>query len=125
MTIEIWLIISLAVSMALNIFLFIFSRDISKRYYVVVQNISDLVELLVSYREHLKSIYSMQMFYGDETLEGLVSHTRDLANILENDYGDLSLIENIIEYEESEENEKEEEQQEQDVFYVGTRERNT
>ena len=123
MTIEIWLAISLFVSVSMNVFLFIFSRDISKRYYVVIENLSDLVELLESYSSHLKEIYSMEMFYGDSTLESLMKHTLDLTNILENDYGDLSLIESTIEYENEET--EEETEQEQDVFYIGTRERNT
>jgi len=124
MTIEIWLGISLMMSIGINVFLFIFSRDISSRYYVVIDNLADLVELLESYRGHLKNIYSMEMFYGDQTLENLMEHTRGLMNILENDYGDLSLIESFVEYEEEYE-EKEEEQPEQDVFYAGSRERNS
>ena len=124
MTIEIWLGISLIVSIGINVFLFIFSRDISSRYYVVINNLADLIELLKSYRGHLKNIYSMEMFYGDQTLENLMEHTRGLMDILENDYGDLSLIESFVEYEEEYEEEKEE-QPEQDVFYAGSRERNS
>ena len=131
MTVEIWLLISLVVSLGLNILLFLFSRDISKRYYVVLENLDDLVLIISDYRTHLRDIYAMEMFYGDETLELLMAHTRDLLDILENDYGDISLIENIIEHEEEyeEEYEKSEEesipQVEKDVFYGGTRKRNS
>ena len=124
MTIEIWLAISLVISISINIFLFIFSRDISSRYYVVIDNLSDLVELLNSYKGHLKDIYSMEMFYGDQSLENLMEHTRALTEILENDYGDLSLIESFVEYEEKYEEEKEN-QPEQDVLYGGTRKRDS
>jgi hypothetical protein len=30
------------------------------------------------FADHLKSIYEMEMFYGDETLQGLLDHTKHL-----------------------------------------------
>ena len=80
--------------------------------------------MINSFLDHTRSVYEMEMFYGDQTLENLMEHTRGLMNILENDYGDLSLIESFVEYEEEYEEEKEE-QPEQDVFYAGSRERNS
>lgn len=35
------------------------------------------------YEEHLERVYSMDTFYGDSTLEGLLEHSRDLKKGLE------------------------------------------
>ena len=44
-------------------------------------------ELVSNYQVHLKSVYEMEMFYGDETLQHLMNHTRSLSLLLE-DYED-------------------------------------
>ena len=125
MTIEIWLAICLFASVCINAVLILFSRDISVRYYVLSDNLSYLVEILNSYQSHLKDVYSMEMFYGDENLEHLLGHTSDLIDIIDNEYGEISLIENIVEYEEEYEEETEQHQPEADVFYGGTRRSNS
>ena len=38
--------------------------------------LSDKIE---TYKEHLNAVYGLPMFYGDETLRGLLSHTRQLS----------------------------------------------
>ena len=35
------------------------------------------------FEEHLSAIYEMEMFYGDETLKSLLSHTKEIKNSLE------------------------------------------
>jgi hypothetical protein len=44
-------------------------------------------ELVSNYQVHLKSVYQMEMFYGDETLQHLLNHTKSLSLLLE-DYED-------------------------------------
>ena len=70
----------------------------------------------------------MEMFYGDQTLEFLMDHTRSFIDILERQYGDVSFISEPleIEYEEEEEIAEETiEQKEKDVFYAGSRRRDS
>ena len=40
-------------------------------------------DIVANYRVHLKSVYSMEMFYGDETLQYLMDHTRSISALLE------------------------------------------
>jgi hypothetical protein len=124
MTIEIWLIIALTVSITVNIFLFWFSREQSTRMIYVSENLDDLVYILTNYREHLKKIYTLDMFYGDETLGFLMEHTKAVAEILDTQYSNVTNITDPLEVDLDEENE-EETKKEQDVFYAGTREGNT
>ena len=126
MTIEIWLGIALAVSCFANVSLMWFSRIQSVRLTYVSANIGDLIQMLVSYRAHLKKVYGMEMFYGDQTLSNLMDHTRAIIDIIEQDYGDITAILDPIELDEIEQNEEESEEIEieKDVLYAGTRERN-
>lgn len=126
MTIEIWILVALAISVCVNIFFIWFSIEQSKRLSYVSQNLGDLVEMIATYREHLRKVYSLEMFYGDETLKLLMEHTRDLIAMLQEEYGDITYITEPLEIEILEENNEEEERSfKEDVFYAGTRERNS
>ena len=124
MTIEIWLSITLLVSLIGNALLFWFSREQSRRLVIVSENLNDLMSLVSNYREHLRKVYTLDAFYGDETLEHLMEHTRSLSELLGEQYGDIISVTDPIEYE-IEEEKQIEESKEQDVLYAGTREGNT
>ena len=123
MTVEVWLILSLALSVLINALLFWFSREQSRRLSYVSQNLGDLVELIANYREHLRKVYSLEMFYQDETLKSLMAHSNALVELLQQEYGDVTYLteplEVIIEEESNEEKEKN--KQRKDVFYGGSR----
>lgn len=127
MTIEIWLGLALVLSVTLNGFFLWFSREQSRRLSYVSQNLGDLVEMVGNYKEHLRKVYSLEMFYGDETLKMLMEHTNALVTILQEEYGEVTYITDPLEIEFiKEEDEKENEKSfEEDVLYAGTRERNT
>lgn len=124
MTIEVWLGLALFLSVVVNIFLVWFGREQSQRLTYVSQNLNDLVEIISNYKEHLRKVYSLEMFYGDETLKFLMEHTNAVVQLLETEYSQIiditDPIEVIEEYEESEE-----ENEQKDVFYGGTRTSNT
>lgn len=124
MTIEVWLGLALFLSVVVNIFLVWFGREQSQRLTYVSQNLNDLIEIISNYKEHLRKVYSLEMFYGDETLKFLMEHTNAVVQLLETEYSQViditDPIEVIEEYEESEE-----ENEQKDVFYGGTRTSNT
>tara|TARA_Y100000593_G_C4313834_1_gene339780 strand:+ start:2463 stop:2840 length:378 start_codon:yes stop_codon:yes gene_type:complete len=121
MTIEAWLVLALFVSMAMNLFFLWFSKEQSRRLSYVSQNLSDLVELISNYRQHLRKVYSLEMFYGDETLKFLMEHTNALVSLLEEEYGEITNITDPLEVVIIENEDEEENEQKQDVFYGGTR----
>jgi len=125
MTIEIWLSITLFLSVVLNGFMIWFSREQSQRLTYVSQNLSDLVEIISNYKEHLRKVYSLEMFYGDETLKFLMDHTNAVVKLLEEQYGEVIYITDPLEVIIEDEQQDEEEEKEQDVFYAGTRTSNT
>jgi len=125
MTIEIWLGFALAISLMANGILYWFSREQARRLLIVSENINDLLEIVVNYQTHLKKVYSLDTFYGDETLNYLMEHTRALSELLKEQYGDIITLTEQIEYETEEYPEEEENFQEQDVLYAGTRRRDS
>lgn len=129
MTLELWLIIALIISLTLNGLLIWFSREQSSRITYVSQNIGDLVELVANYRDHLRAIYQLETFYGDENIQHLMSHTRSLITILEEEYADVSGLTDPLEIEFSEESDEEENEEQgpygENVLYAGSRRRNS
>jgi len=123
MTIEIWLGLALFISLGTNALLVWFTREQSRQLLYISQNLGDLVELLANYREHLRKVYSLEMFYGDETLKALMDHSNAIVVLLQQEYGDITSLTDPLEviFEEESDEEKKESKQEQDVFYGGTR----
>lgn len=75
--------VALLVSIALNTFLLWYGRKVVKDLLFVSDSYGDLAEVLEEFREHLKIVYSMETFYGDETLKNLILHSRDVNRFLE------------------------------------------
>ena len=91
--------------------------------------------MVKNYQAHLKQVYSMEAFYGDETLEYLMKHTNGLLEMLE-DYEDVydfleptDLLQEINDEERSNPETPEEKEEvplpiaEENVFYAGSRRR--
>ena len=93
----------------------------------VSDNIGDLVEIIENYRKHLKKVYELDAFYGDETLKFLMDHTNLSVHCLKSNTETVSSITEPIEYEigEDEDAEKESTEKEKHVLYAGTRRRDS
>ena len=118
----------LLVSLIANVMLFRLAMWQSKDLTLVSDNVGDLVEIIESYRNHLRDVYQLDSFYGDETLEGLMTHTNAIRAILEEQYGDVIAITTPIEYQTNEEEENDEEEstkKEEHVLYAGSRRRDS
>ena len=122
-----WLILALITSVSANFLALYYIRVLLGKLFYVGENLSDLTQMVKSYRNHLKTIYGMEMFYGDETLEHLINHTKSLHEVLE-EYEDIYEIavppelpeEQEITQEETEEDAKKK-VDEENVFYAGSR----
>ncbi len=128
MEIEIILGIVLLFSIIANVLLFRLALWQSKDLTLVSDNVGDLVEVIESYNNHLRDIYQMDAFYGDETMEGLMTHTNALRTLLEEQYGDVINITEPIEYKldkEDEDAEEESAEKEKHVLYAGSRRRDS
>ena len=126
----VWIIIALILSVSINIIAFWYIRKILTRFLFISQNLGDLVEVITIYRNHIKNVYSLEMYYGDETLKALISHTVSLSELLE-DYEDIYSITEPLSKEDEEEiygeqiDAEETKSQEEDVLYAGSRKRDS
>jgi hypothetical protein len=125
MTLLNWVIIALILSFIGNIFSIWYIRRLLIKVLFISQNLNDLVDVLEAYRKHLRKVYSMEMFHGDETIQFLIQHTNSLLDVLE-DYSDIYLMTEPMALQEDEEYYDEETRTEKnlpetDVFYGGTR----
>ena len=131
MTITNWLIIALLLSIIINFLALWYITKLLAKVLFVSQNLTDLVDLLSTYRNHLKRIYSLDMFHGDETIKFLIQHTNSLLDVLE-DYSDIYLMTEPIALDEEDEESYDDEEEtgpppvnEENVFYGGTRSGNS
>lgn len=78
-SLEITLTIILAISLIGNVALFAYARAAIVRLLSIAEELYDLKDMSESLAEHLQSVYELEMFYGDETLGGLMEHARSFA----------------------------------------------
>ena len=123
--------IVLVVSLIFNGLMYWYSRQLTQKLSFIYDNIGDVSELITNYRVHLKSVYSMEMFYGDETLKFLLDHTRSISLLLE-DYEDPEFF--VEEFIDNDEDATQQEElsnaetpqiQQENVFYAGSRRRDS
>ena len=101
-------LIILAISILLNVFLAWYAIAASRKLTIVASNLEEIVNSLGSFQNHLEAIYKMETFYGDETLQSALNHSKGLTEF-------LSGFEDIYELSEELLDETEEEQEEVDV----------
>ena len=50
--------------------------------YTASEEASEIFSMIDIYGEHLQSIYDMPTFYGDDTLQGMLEHTKQMIEYL-------------------------------------------
>jgi hypothetical protein len=80
---EIILSAILFISMLFNIGVFIYARAAISRLLFVSEELGDLQDMINSFARHLKTVYELDSFYGDETLNGLLKHAISFNEQLE------------------------------------------
>jgi hypothetical protein len=98
MTINIALMITLFISLSGNLLGFYYLRDLLGRLGWLTQNLANLSELVRGFQGHIRGVYELEKFYGDNDIKRLVSHTNDLIEVLD-DYLDVGLDSELIEEE--------------------------
>ena len=81
--------IILAGSVILNVVLFLYIRWFLKGYASLTSDIQIINEMIFEFTAHVKGIHDLEMFYGDQTLSGLMEHGKQILDRLE----DLDLLE--------------------------------
>ena len=97
-----WEIIAI-VNIMINLVAFLYIKWLLGSYKDLSESLFDTSEELQKYLSHVKAVHELEVFYGDDTLQGLLEHGSELVHSL----GQIDLI-----FEEEEEEEEEEEDRE-------------
>ena len=92
-SLQIGLIIGFVLSLSLNGLFFWYLRKTTGRLLFISENLNDLISIIGVYRKHLKALYEMEMFYGDEVLDTLVEFSKfSSEGILESEIEKLKIF---------------------------------
>ncbi len=83
---EIILICVSCISVGLNVLVFMYARSAITRLLSVSEELGDLQEMISRFSQHVRNVYSLEMFYGDETLKYLLEHATSLNEQLEQNF---------------------------------------
>ena len=95
----------LIVSAVVNLFFIWYIYTLLKKLLFVSDNIEDFLETLSSYSEYIETIYNMETYYGDETIERLLEYSKEIVKEIKA-YEDIYTL--VYDDEDEEEGEDEE-----------------
>ena len=73
------LIITLIISISLNVFFVFYLRWLLRNFTFLSENVYNLLETVETFSNHLSGVYELETFYGDETLQNLLSHAKQVT----------------------------------------------
>ena len=76
------------ISFCLNLLFLFYVRWLLKTVAVINEDMQNLSTIIVDFSTHVKQVYELEMFYGDETLKSLMDHARVLSEKI----ADIDLI---------------------------------
>lgn len=96
-----WALISIVLSLALLVSIV---ANLATTWYVINllrqvryydEELTENITVINNFTNHLKSVYELETFYGDETLRHLLRHAQDLTSVFDqyNLYSDMDLTE--------------------------------
>ena len=107
---EIILGIVAAVSVVFNVLLVLYARGAIVRLLSVSEELGDFHAMVAAFTNHLKTVYELEMFYGDQTLEALLEHARSFNEQLDTFEYIYSLTEEETQLDDNTEEDKAEEE---------------
>lgn len=93
------LIFLLSISIALNIFLIWYGVKCLEKISFFIEAIEIIKDNIEIYIKHLKNIYELEMFYGDETLRGLILHGKELMKVFDEFRLDIEIFKDNVDIE--------------------------
>ena len=83
--------ILLVTSLLINLIFIFYSIRLARRLFVVGTNLEAIYNIMYTFRSHVAQIHEAEMFYGDQTLQALIDHSKELLDELDK-YEDLMQI---------------------------------
>ena len=73
----------LMLSIMFNVGVFVYARNVVSNLLRVSDELTDFQIMISSFVDHLRSVYELDSFYGDQTLEALLEHAKALDEQIE------------------------------------------
>ena len=83
----------LSVSLLINVFLLLYAGIAARKLYIVSVNLGTLHEVMSKFKQHVEAIHETEMFYGDQTLQVMIAHSKEVLNEIETHEDLMSLAE--------------------------------
>lgn len=64
------------ISILLNGILFLYARTVVSKLLKLADELYDLGNMIDNFTQHIESVYELETFYGDDTLNSLMEHAR-------------------------------------------------
>ena len=80
---EIILLAVSTLSILINVVLFTYTRGVLSRLLFLSEELGDLQDMTDGFAKHLQSVYELETFYGDQTLQALLGHAVSFNEQLE------------------------------------------
>ena len=69
----------LIISAVINLFFMWYIYNLLKKLLFVSDNMEDFLDTLQNYSEHIERVYNMETYYGDETINQLLEHSKEIV----------------------------------------------
>tara|TARA_R100001460_G_scaffold40808_2_gene76171 strand:+ start:324 stop:671 length:348 start_codon:yes stop_codon:yes gene_type:complete len=102
--VELILTLVTLVSIGMNVLMFVYSRNVTAKLLRIADEIGDLRDAATNFATHVREVYELEMFYGDQTLKSLMDHAGAFRDYM--DGFDYIYITDEIEQDEQEPNEQ-------------------
>jgi hypothetical protein len=91
-------VLSLLLSIGLGVAIW-YIRGLLQMMYQLTSDIQRMHDDLEDFSKHLNNVYEMEMYYGDETLQSLIRHSKNIVDNI-NNFKNLFEVEHEGEHEE-------------------------
>jgi hypothetical protein len=106
----------LSASIVVVVILIWYIKKLTTELNTISNDFDDFYEQLNAYENHIDQIHGLEMFYGDQTLQGLIKHSREMLNNIY-DFQTKYFIEGEEEEIDRTEKEKNPEAEEESILY--------
>ena len=65
-------------------FSFWYIRQTLNLMYQITQDVQKMQDDMEEFALHLQNVYEMEMYYGDETIKGLIAHSKNTLDSINN-----------------------------------------
>lgn len=79
------LVLVLMASLVLNAMCIWYIQRATKQVLFLEEEVEEITAAIANFTNHLKVVYEMEMFYGDETLRYLLDHAGDIIRAFSDD----------------------------------------